>query len=54
MNTIIVYRKNNNDNIYLFECNSVVTAIRSFDFENFKKHKQNAYALVSGTEIKLF
>lgn len=54
MKEIIVYRKNNNKNIYLFECNSIEVAIRSFDLEDFKTHKQNAYALVDGIELKLF
>lgn len=54
MKEIIVYYKQNNDNIYLFESNAVDLAIKSFNLEEFKKYKQNAYALVSGVEIKLF
>ena len=54
MNEISVYYKNNSDNIYLFDCNGIDSAIRAFDLEQYKKHKQNAYALVNGLELKLF
>lgn len=54
MQDLIIYYKNNNNNIYLFECNSLEIAIKSFNLEQFKKHKQCAYALVGGIELKLF
>lgn len=56
-NSIWVYSKINGVNELLFEidANSDVNDIgKMLDQEQFKKHKQFAYALVDGIEIKLF
>lgn len=56
-NGIWIYSKINGVNELLFEidANSDVNDIgKMLDQEQFKKHKQFAYALVDGIEIKLF
>lgn len=61
MKDIIVYSKKTGVNQYLFEENSLHNCLRMFEVDEgfpvsgiLQEHKQYAYALVSGTEIKLF
>lgn len=52
---IWIYSKLNGTNEFLFETNFGIEGIsKIFDRPELKKHKQFAYALVSGIEIKLF
>ena len=49
----IVFYKDGDKNIYLFEANDIDAIFRAFKEDAFKDKKDRAYFLVDGIEIKL-
>lgn len=51
--SIIVFYKDGDKNIYLFEANDIDDMFRALEYAAFKDKKGRAYFLVDGVEIKL-
>ena len=49
----IVFYKDGDKNIYLFEANDIDDIFQALEYDAFKDKKDRAYFLVDGVEIKL-